>query len=161
MAITTRVDTDIWYLCVWYNRVDLGQHSCNMFTYAYDRIYFILPCPYTHTHACYTYMCNNKNKTCHDDLWHCNVFRLTGPLWGNPQVSDWFQTQNANNADLWCVLWCQRDQTVAQTIALPLIWDANALIWRRDNAVDFWYGFWRSIYMHISDYGGLISLLGK
>ena len=76
---------------------------------------------------------------------------------GNPQVTDWFQTQNANNA----ALWCQRDQIVEQTIALPLIWDANAFIWRRDNAVDFLYGFWRSFYMHISDYVGLISLLVK
>ena len=52
------------------------------------------------------------------------------PLWkGNPLVIGIFLSLMACNAELWYCLWCQPQQAVDQIIGLPMIWDANALMW--------------------------------
>ena len=47
---------------------------------------------------------------------------------GNPPVTGGFPTQRASDAELWCLPWSAPEQTVEQTIATPVIWDAMALI---------------------------------
>ena len=43
-----------------------------------------------------------------------NIFRVTGP--------------KSSDAELWCFLWYATEQTVEQTIQMPVIWDAIELI---------------------------------
>ena len=38
-------------------------------------------------------------------FWHGNSFRITGSLWGQPQVTVGFPSQIASNEDLWCFLY--------------------------------------------------------
>ena len=56
-----------------------------------------------------------------------NVFRVTGPLWGESTGDRWIPLTKASDADLWCFLWCAPEQVVEQTNESPVIWDAIAL----------------------------------
>ena len=40
----------------------------------------------------------------------------------------WIPLTKASDAELWCFLWSTPQQTVEQTIKMPVIWDAIALI---------------------------------
>ena len=45
---------------------------------------------------------------------------LVAPLWGK---SNGFPSQGVNNVELWYFLCCQPQQSVEQTVELPMIWD--------------------------------------
>ena len=55
-----------------------------------------------------------------------NIFRVTGPLWGEYTGERWIPLKKASDAELWYFLWFEH--TVEQTIETPVIWDANASI---------------------------------
>ena len=55
-------------------------------------------------------------------------FRVTGPLWGESNRHWWIPLTKASDAELWCFIWSEPEQTVEQTIETPVIWDAVALI---------------------------------
>ena len=57
-----------------------------------------------------------------------NIFRVTGPLWGEFTGDRWIPLTKASNAELWSFLWSAPEQTVEQTTEAPVIWDAIALI---------------------------------
>ena len=57
-----------------------------------------------------------------------NIFRVTGPLWGESTGHRWIPLTKASDAELWCFLWSAPEQTVKQTNEMPVIWDAIALI---------------------------------
>ena len=57
-----------------------------------------------------------------------NIFRVTGPLWGESTGDRWIPLTKASDAELWYFLWSAPEQTVEQTINTPVIWDAIALI---------------------------------
>ena len=57
-----------------------------------------------------------------------NIFRVTGPLWGESTGHRWIPLTKASEAELWCFLWSAPEQTVEQTIETPVNWDAIALI---------------------------------
>ena len=49
---------------------------------------------------------------------------------GNPPFKAGLPSQRNTNIQLWCYLWCEHEQTVQQTMELPVIWGAMTLIWR-------------------------------
>ena len=53
--------------------------------------------------------------------WSGNIFPITGPLCGDSPYK-------ASDTKLWCFLWSAPEQTVEQTIEMPVIWDAIVLI---------------------------------
>ena len=63
-----------------------------------------------------------------------NIFRVTGPLWGESTGHRWIPLTKASDAELWCFLL----STVAQTTDTPVIWDAIALIMTSLWCVSWW-----------------------
>ena len=57
-----------------------------------------------------------------------NIFRVTGPLWGESTGHRWIPLTKASDAGLWCFLWSAPKQTLEQTTKTPIIWDPIALI---------------------------------
>ena len=57
-----------------------------------------------------------------------NIFLVTGPLWGESIGHGWIPLTKASDAELWYFLWSAPEQTVEQTIEMPVFWDAIALI---------------------------------
>ena len=57
-----------------------------------------------------------------------NIFRVTGPLWGEFSGHRMFSLTKASEAEFWCFLWSATEQIVDQTIKTPVIWDALVLI---------------------------------
>ena len=57
-----------------------------------------------------------------------NIFRATGPLWGEFTGHRWIPLTKASDAEFLCFLWYTPEQTVEQAIDTPVIWDAIALI---------------------------------
>ena len=57
-----------------------------------------------------------------------NIFRVTGPLWGEFTGHRWIPLTKASDAELWCFLWSTPELTVEQTIEKLVIWDAIAFI---------------------------------
>ena len=57
-----------------------------------------------------------------------NVFRVTGPLWGESTGHRWIPLTTASDAERRCFLWSTSEETVEQTIDTPVIWDAIAFI---------------------------------
>ena len=53
-----------------------------------------------------------------------NMFRVTGPLWGEFTGHQWIPLTKASDAELWCFLWSAPTQTVEWTIDTLVIWDA-------------------------------------
>ena len=47
---------------------------------------------------------------------NANIFRVTGPLWGESTDHRWICLAKASDAKLWCFLWSASKQTVEQTI---------------------------------------------
>ena len=48
-----------------------------------------------------------------------NLFRVTGPLWGEFTGHRWIPLIKASDAELWCLIWSAHEQTVEQIIAAP------------------------------------------
>ena len=57
-----------------------------------------------------------------------NIFHVTGLLQGGPTGHWWIPPTKARDAELWCFLWCAPEQTVEQTVNMPVLWGAMALI---------------------------------
>ena len=57
-----------------------------------------------------------------------SIFRVTGPLWGESTGNRWIPFTKASDAELGCFILFAYGQTVQQTIQMPVIWDAIALI---------------------------------
>ena len=57
-----------------------------------------------------------------------NIFRVTGPLWGEFTGDRWIPLKKASDAELWSFLWSMPEKTTEQRIETPVIWDAIALI---------------------------------
>ena len=64
----------------------------------------------------------------HDDVIKGSIFRVTGPLCGEFTGHRWIPRTKASDAELWCFLLSSHEQTAKQTIELPVICDATALI---------------------------------
>ena len=58
-----------------------------------------------------------------------NIFRFTGPLWGESTGHRWIPLTKAGGAEIWCFLWSEPEQTIEKTFETPVIWDAIALIY--------------------------------
>ena len=62
--------------------------------------------------------------------WHMNtpsngnIFRVTGPLWGEFTGHRWTHLTKSSDAELWRFLWSVPEQTVEQTIERLVTWDA-------------------------------------
>ena len=56
-----------------------------------------------------------------------NMFRVTGPLWGESTDHRWIPLTKASDTGFGVFL-AAPEQTVEQTIEAPVIWDAVALI---------------------------------
>ena len=57
--------------------------------------------------------------------WHGNTFSITDSLWGNPQLTSGFPSQNINNAELWYFISCYAEQI----IEFWVIWDSMTIMW--------------------------------
>ena len=57
-----------------------------------------------------------------------NIFRVTGPLWGESTGYQRITLSKTSGAGLWCFIWSTPEQTAEQTMETPLVWDAIALI---------------------------------
>ena len=57
-----------------------------------------------------------------------NIFRVTGPLWGESTGNWWIPLTKASDVELWYFLWYVQEQSIEQTIETPVILDAIALI---------------------------------
>ena len=58
----------------------------------------------------------------HDDVIKWDIFRVTGPLWGESTGHRWITLTKTSDAELWCFLWSAPEQTYEQTIETPVIW---------------------------------------
>ena len=57
-----------------------------------------------------------------------NIFRVTGPLWGEFTSDRWIPLTKASDTELWYFIWSAHEQTDEQTTEKLVIWDAIALI---------------------------------
>ena len=57
-----------------------------------------------------------------------NIFHITGPLFGESDGQWWIPLTKASDVEFWCFLWSAPEQTVKQTIDMPVISDAISLI---------------------------------
>ena len=57
-----------------------------------------------------------------------NIFRVTGPLWGESTGHRWIFLTKAGDAELWYFLWSAPEQTFEQSIETLVTWDTIALI---------------------------------
>ena len=57
-----------------------------------------------------------------------NIFRVTGPLWGESTGDWWIPLTKASDMELRCFLWSAPEQIVQQMLEMPVIWDAIMLI---------------------------------
>ena len=57
-----------------------------------------------------------------------NIFCVTGPLWGESTGHRWIPLTKASDMELSCFLWSASEQKADQSIEMPVIWDAIALI---------------------------------
>ena len=74
-----------------------------------------------------------------------NIIRVTGPLWWIFTSHRWIPFTKARDAELWCFLWSAPEQTDEQTIAMPVIWDAIALIMASRQCNDNqWWQWWQT-----------------
>ena len=62
-----------------------------------------------------------------------NIFRVTGPLWGESAGHRWIPFTKASDAELWCFLWSALEQTTEQTIKTPVIETPLRPLWRHCN----------------------------
>ena len=60
---------------------------------------------------------------------------LLGLCEGNPAaINAWIPLTKASDAERLCFVWCAPEQTVEQTLDLPVICDAVMVMWRHCNA---------------------------
>ena len=57
-----------------------------------------------------------------------NIFRVTGPLWGEFTGDGWIPLTKASDTELWYFIWSAPEQTAEKTIETSVIWDAVALL---------------------------------
>ena len=57
-----------------------------------------------------------------------NIFRVTGPLWGEFTGQRWVPLTKANGAELWCFIWSAPKRMVEQTIETLVSLDTTMLI---------------------------------
>ena len=57
-----------------------------------------------------------------------NIFRITGPLWGESTRDRWIPLTKASDTEHWCFLLSVPEQTVEQTNETPVIRDTITLI---------------------------------
>ena len=57
-----------------------------------------------------------------------NIFRVTGPLWGESTCHRWIPLTKVSEPQLWCFLSSVPEQTVEQTIEMLVIWEVIGLI---------------------------------
>ena len=57
-----------------------------------------------------------------------NIFRVTGPLWGESTGTRWITLTKASDAEFWCFFFGLNERAVKQTIEVLVIWDAIDLI---------------------------------
>ena len=57
-----------------------------------------------------------------------DIFRVTGPLWGEFTSDRRIPLRKASGAELWYFLWSASEKIILQTIETEVIWDAIALI---------------------------------
>ena len=88
-----------------------------------------------------------------------NIFRVTGPLWGESTGDRWIPLTKASNAELWCLRWSVPDQTVEQTIDMPMIWDAITLIMTSLKMVCDGYAIWVSAWAWLT-HCGIVTTYG-
>ena len=62
-----------------------------------------------------------------------NIFRVTGPSWGEITGHRWIPLTKATDTELWCYHWSAHEQTVEQTIMMPLIRDPSRSLWPHCN----------------------------
>ena len=78
-----------------------------------------------------------------------NIFRVTGPLWGNPPVTGGFPSQRlvTRNSDIFFDLH-QNRQTTEHTIEGPAIWDAIVLTITSINEtwIESTHWSWRNVF---------------
>ena len=91
-----------------------------------------------------------------------NIFRVTGPLWGESTGDRLIPPKIASDAELWHFLWSALEQTVDITIKTPVIWDAIALIMTSSmlSAAD-WINSLRSSYSNMRHRNRLIIRSGN
>ena len=69
-----------------------------------------------------------------------NIFRVTGPLWGESTGHRWIPLTKVSDTEPWRFLWLGPKWTVGWTIETLVIWDAIALImtspWWNYNVVE-------------------------
>ena len=75
-------------------------------------------CNVTHLHTHSNLLLTLKK---HEDVitWKCNVFRLSGPLWGH----------RGSVMGLWIFHWYKTKRAVEHMVEFSVIWDAITLIW--------------------------------
>ena len=65
------------------------------------------------------------------------TFRVTDPLRGESTGHRWIPLTKASDAELWCFLLCTPEQTVGQTVYLPVLCDATKMsMWRHYDGFD-------------------------
>ena len=86
-------------------------------------------------HVCCGLTTTGMPLTCKDVSLHTtvtsskkNVFRVTGPLWGESADHRWIPFTKTSDVELWYFLWSAPEQTIEQIIEIPVIWDAIKLI---------------------------------
>ena len=62
-----------------------------------------------------------------------NIFRVTGPLWGESTGDRWIPLTKASDVELWCFLWSVPEQRVEQTMETPMVWTQSRWLWRHCN----------------------------
>ena len=58
---------------------------------------------------------------------------LLGPLWGESTGHRWIPLTKVSDADLLHFIWAAPEQTVAQTLETPMIWEPSRSLWRHSN----------------------------
>ena len=72
----------------------------------------------------------SNKKTINTASWHGNIFRSTGTLAGNSPVTGRFPSQGPAMKNVDVFFSYQTEQTVEQTVEVPIIWDTMTTIWR-------------------------------
>ena len=67
-------------------------------------------------------------QTLPDDVIKRKHFLCYWPFWGESTGHRWFPLTKAGDTEFRCFLWSAPEQTVKQTIKMPVIWDVFALI---------------------------------
>ena len=92
------------------------------------------------SNAYFRFSHSNATSTCFNKCqswWRHQMksFPHTGPLWGEPTRRKLDSHTKTSDTKHWCFLWCSCEQTFEQTVEMPVIWDAMALIvtWHQCN----------------------------